>query len=80
VNALLRCKLYQVFSVRAVTLFREAFSTNFSTFLLKRFWGPKKFRHAGINCRRRFLFSSLEFLDPELIWRSFDRAMRLVLE
>lgn len=35
VNALLQCNQYQVFSVRAVTRCREAFSTNFSTYLLK---------------------------------------------
>jgi hypothetical protein len=35
VNALVQCKEGQVFAVRTVTLVREGFSTNFSTFLLK---------------------------------------------
>ena len=35
VNALVRCKEGQVVAVRTVTLVREVFSTNFSTFLLK---------------------------------------------
>jgi hypothetical protein len=37
VNALVQCKEAQVFAVRAVTLVRDGFSTNFSTFLLKSF-------------------------------------------
>jgi hypothetical protein len=37
VNALVRCKEGQVVAVRTVTLVREVFSTNFSTFLLKSF-------------------------------------------
>jgi hypothetical protein len=37
VNALVRCKEGQVFAVRTVTLVRDGFSTNFSTFLLKSF-------------------------------------------
>jgi hypothetical protein len=37
VNALVRCKEAQVFAVRTVTLVRDGFSTNFSTFLLKSF-------------------------------------------
>ena len=36
-NALVRCKEGQVFAVRTVTLVRDGFSTNFSTFLLKSF-------------------------------------------
>lgn len=35
VNALVQCKEGQVFAVRTVTLVRDGFSTNFSTFLLK---------------------------------------------
>ncbi len=34
-NALVQCKEAQVFAVRTVTLVRDGFSTNFSTFLLK---------------------------------------------
>jgi hypothetical protein len=37
VNALVQCKEGQVFAVRTVTLIRDGFSTNFSTFLLKSF-------------------------------------------
>jgi hypothetical protein len=37
VNALVQCKEGQVFTVRTVTLVRDGFSTNFSTFLLKSF-------------------------------------------
>jgi hypothetical protein len=37
VNALVQCKEGQVFAVRTVTLVRDGFSTNFSTFLLKSF-------------------------------------------
>jgi hypothetical protein len=37
VNALVQCKEGQVFAVPTVTLVREGFSTNFSTFLLKSF-------------------------------------------
>jgi hypothetical protein len=37
VNALVRCKEGQVVAVRTVTLVRDGFSTNFSTFLLKSF-------------------------------------------
>jgi hypothetical protein len=36
-NALVQCKERQVFAVPTVTLVREGFSTNFSTFLLKSF-------------------------------------------
>lgn len=36
-NALVRCKEGQVFAARMVTLVRDGFSTNFSTFLLKSF-------------------------------------------
>jgi hypothetical protein len=36
-NALVRCKEGQVFAVGTVTLVRDRFSTNFSTFLLKSF-------------------------------------------
>ena len=37
VNALVQCKEGQVFAARTVTLVRDGFSTNFSTFLLKSF-------------------------------------------
>jgi hypothetical protein len=36
-NALVQCKEGQVFAARTVTLVRDGFSTNFSTFLLKSF-------------------------------------------
>jgi hypothetical protein len=57
VNALVQCKEGQVFAVRTVTLVREGFSTNFSTFLLK------SFDRGGVVNRREVRMREYERLE-----------------